>query len=321
MTTDNNHSPVNPPQPRKFSPLRHVIWRGISIIAPPLITLLLLIWLLNAVEQYVLKPLESAIRFSLVAITADIVDERPAGSALIDPEHPSKGFTYEGFQYVQPPIGRRYMPSHIISHVNANLDQLPSDMQRPLSTWDFYNAYVKLRYMPRSFTIPLLLLLVLSILFFVGRFFAAGVGRFLFNTFERIVTQLPIVSNVYSSVKQVTDFVFSERDIQFTRAIAVEYPKAGIWSLGFVTGDSFPQLKKTTGQDYVSVFIPTSPMPMTGFTINVVKSSVVDLDVSVDQAIQFIVSCGVVCPVDEPVTLSPTKQPRLTAGDSKADHK
>lgn len=312
MSTDNNHISANPLQPKKFSPLRHVIWRGISIIAPPLVTLLLLIWLLNAVEQYVLQPLESAIRYSLVAVTADVMDEAPAGSAPIDSEQPNKGFTYEGFQYVHPPIGRRYMPSHIISFVNANLDQLPSDMQRPLSTWDFYNAYVKLRYMPRTFMIPLLLLLVLSILFFIGRFFAAGIGRFLFNTFERIVTQLPIVSNVYSSVKQVTDFVFSEREIQFTRAIAIEYPKAGIWSLGFVTGESFPQLKKTTGQDYVSVFIPTSPMPMTGFTINAVKSTVVDLDISVDQAIQFIVSCGVVCPADHPVALTPPKAPRLT---------
>ena len=85
--------------------------------------------------------------------------------------------------------------------------------------------------------------------------------------------------------------------------VAVEYPKTDVWSIGFVTGDSIPRLKQSLGKDLVSIFIPTSPMPMTGFTINVPRSQVLDLELTIDQAIQFMVSCGVVCPTDDPRTV------------------
>lgn len=281
--------------------LKHFIWRGISMIAPPLVTLLVLIWLFNAIEQYVLSPLETGVRYSLVALTSDVFEEAPAGSKPRDPNKPEAGFSFEGFNYVRPPVGRRFIPEHIITFVDANQEYLPKEMQRPLSAHDYYAGYVKLRYMPRSFTIPLLLLFVLCGLFFIGRFFAAGVGRFIFNIFEGILSQIPFVSNVYSSVKQVTDFVLSDRDMEFTRVVAVEYPRKDIWSVGFVTGEGLPNLENHVGEDLVAVFLPCSPMPMTGYTINISRKGVVDLDMTIDQAIQFMVSCGVVCPVDRTV--------------------
>ncbi len=290
---------------------RRAVWRGSSIIAPPLVTLLLLIWLSSAVEQYVLLPLESISRTLLVWSTNEILDEPPVGAGLLVDDAPERGFVYEGLTYVQPPIGRRFLPDYIMGRVDANLDLLPADMQRPLSATNYYHAYVKLRYMPRWFTIPLLLLVLLSVLFFVGRFLAAGVGRLFVNGFERLVSQLPVVRNLYSSVKQVTDFVLSERDIEFTRVVAVEYPRIGIWSLGFVTSESIPQLKSSLGEEMVAIFIPTSPMPMTGFTINVRKREAIDLELTIDQAVQFIVSCGVVCPTLENRALRAATPPLL----------
>jgi uncharacterized membrane protein len=299
MKTANEHESER----TKKSPnsLRQFIWRGIGLIAPPLVTLLVIIWLFNAVEDYVLRPLEATVRYVAVAISSDVYDEPPPGSKLRDASKPEAGFSFEGFDYVRPPIGRRYIPDHIIKHVDANLEYLPKEMQRPLSAYDYYSNYVKLRYMPRSFTIPLLLLFVLSGLFFLGRFFAVGVGRFMFNAFEGLISQVPLVSNVYSSVKQVTDFVVSDRDMEFTRVVAVEYPRADIWSIGFVTSEGIPQLRSTLNEDLVAVFLPCSPMPMTGYTINISRNSVVDLDLTVDQAIQFMVSCGVVVPADRVV--------------------
>jgi uncharacterized membrane protein len=270
-----------------------------------------LIWIASAIEQYVLNPLENTARAALVWVTADIYDDAPAGASLVVDDAPERGFIYEGVTYVQPPIGRRFLPDYIINRVDANLDRLPRDMQNPLSATNYYEAYVKIRYMPRWFTIPLLLLVLLSVLFFVGRFLAAGMGRFVVNGFERVINQLPIVRNLYGSVKQVTDFVLSEREIEFTRVVAVEYPRIGLWSLGFVTGESLPPLKKALGEEMVSVFIPTSPMPMTGFTINVRKREALDLELTIDQAVQFIVSCGVVCPTGDPLTLRPGGVPLL----------
>lgn len=306
---------LNEPKPVKTkqaaSSLRRAIWRGTSIIAPPLVTLLLLIWIASAVEEYVLLPLESASRTVIVWASADIQDEAPPGATLINEDEPSQGFLYMGAKYIQPPIGRKFLPDYIVGRVDANLDLLPASMQSPLSAKNYYHAYVKLNYMPRWFTIPLLLLVLLSSLYFVGRFLAAGVGRFFVTAFERIIHQLPIVRNLYSSVKQVTDFVLTEREIEFTRVVAVEYPRIGVWSLGFVTSDSIPSLKSSLNEEMVSIFMPTSPMPMTGFTINVRKREAVDMDLTIDQAVQFIVSCGVVCPPPATPKLRAPAPPRL----------
>ena len=251
----------------------------------------------------------------MVWVTADIKTIPPASAELIDPKDPSKGFDYEGLTYMAAPLGGKFLPEYVVGWVNARLDLLPYEMRNPLSATDYYESYIRLRYMSRWLTIPLLLLILLSVLYFVGRFLAAGVGRFFITGFERLLNQLPIVRNLYSSVKQVTDFVLTEREIEFTRVVIIEYPRVGIWSMGFVTSESLPQLKTTLGEDFVSVFIPTSPMPMTGFTVNIRKRDATDLDLTIDQAVQFIVSCGVVCPTSPVTKISATKPRRLSGAE------
>jgi uncharacterized membrane protein len=105
-----------------------------------------------------------------------------------------------------------------------------------------------------------------------------------------------LVRTVYASVKQVTDFLFSEREIQVARVIAVEYPRKGIWSLGLVTSDGMMEIRDAVGEPVLTVLVPTSPMPMTGFAVTIKKSETIDLNITIDQAFQFIASCGVVVP-------------------------
>jgi uncharacterized membrane protein len=114
--------------------------------------------------------------------------------------------------------------------------------------------------------------------------------------FERGIHRLPLVRNVYSSVKQVSDFLFTEPEIEYTRVVAVEYPRKGIWSLGLVTGESMLDIRAAANEPILSVLMPTSPMPVTGFTVTIRKSETVDLNITIEQAFQFIVSCGVVVP-------------------------
>jgi uncharacterized membrane protein len=295
MHTEADMNPIPNPT-RNLSPLRRAIWRGCSIIAPPLVTLLLLIWIASAVEDYVLRPLEGAGRTVLVWLAQDTLESVPANPELVDSNNPAAGFIHEGKIYVQPPSRRKFIPEHVLIYVDSHIDALPREMQDPQTASAYYHAYVKLQYMPRWFTIPLLLLVLFSVLFFVGRFLAAGVGRIFVNAFEKAINSLPVVRNLYSSVKQVTDFVLSEREIEFTRVVAIEHPRVGIWALGFVTSDGLPHLEVAVGEEMAAVFVPTSPMPMTGFTVNCRKRDLLDLDLTIDQAIQFIVSCGVVRP-------------------------
>lgn len=317
-TEDTDAEPTTKaPRPQR-SGWQRAIWRGGSIIAPPLVTLLLLIWIASAVEQYVLLPLESAGRTILVWSTSDTMAGPPVGIELVEggDKNPDS-FAFGGLTYVEAPMGGRFLPEYVVKWVNHRLDLLPQNMQTPLSATNYYHAYIKLRYMPRQFTIPLLLLVLLCVLYFVGRFLAAGVGRFFITAFERIINQLPLVRNLYSSVKQVTDFVLSEREIEFTRVVAIEYPRVGIWSVGFVTSDSIHTLRSSLGEEMISVFIPTSPMPMTGFTVNIRKREAIDMELTIDQAIQFIVSCGVVCPTPPAPRVRPGT-PKLIADDANS---
>ncbi|MFW6125214.1 MAG: DUF502 domain-containing protein, partial [Pirellulales bacterium] len=152
------------------------------------------------------------------------------------------------------------------------------------------------------------------LLYLLGKFMAAGIGRFFWNLFEQGIHRLPLVRNVYSSVKQVSDFLFSETNIEYTRVVAVEYPRKGIWSLGFVTGESLADIRGAANEAVLSVLVCTSPMPMTGFTVAVRRSETVDLNITIDQAFQYIVSCGVVVPPQQVLEL--TGNGPVTAGGS-----
>jgi len=196
----------------------------------------------------------------------------------------------------------KYISSEIYEMVMTN----PGE-PHPKTADQIYNRYIEIKYLPWYITIPSLTALLFLILYLLGKFIAAGLGRLSWGVFERVVHRLPLVRVVYSSVKQITDFLFSERDIEYTRVVAIEYPRKGIFSLGFVTGESMLDIRSAANEPVLSVLMPTSPMPMTGFTVTIRQSETVDLDITVDQAIQFIVSCGVVVPPQQLISMASDK--------------
>jgi uncharacterized membrane protein len=275
---------------------RRAILRGLGVVMPPLLTLVLFIWAWNLIESYVLRPLEGGIRYMVVWNIEEVELEPPEGAILRDPNDLRDGFTYEGIVYVADDTGTRFLPQYVTQYVNANLHRLGPFNAAPETANAYWHRYVQLRYLPRSIVVPVFLLVFLVALYFLGRIFTHGLGRWTLNAFDRFINRLPLISNVYGSVKQVTDFVFSDREIEFNRVVAIEYPRKGIWSVGFVTGQSMTDIAATAGEPMLSVLMPTSPMPMTGFTVTVPRSEAIDLNITVDQAIQFVVSCGVVVP-------------------------
>lgn len=283
---------VSPPR----GTFRRAILRGLGVVLPPLLTLVLFIWAWNAIENYVLLPVESGIRHAVVWTIRDIRAAPPADAQPLPDESPSAGFIYNGVEYVADPTGRRYLPRPVVQYVNDNLDRLAPYQPAPATASAYWHRYVELRYLPRTIVVPVFLVVFLAVLYFLGRIFTHGLGHWLLNAFDRFINRLPLISNVYGSVKQVTDFAFSDREIEFNRVVAIEHPRKGIWALGFVTGQSVLDIAAAANEPVLSVFVPTSPMPMTGFTVTVRKSEAIDIDMTIDQAIQFIVSCGVVVP-------------------------
>jgi uncharacterized membrane protein len=284
---------------RSFNPFRIATLRGLGILLPPLLTIMLFAWAWNTIERAILLPVESLSETTLAYAIEDI-----RSKSIIKLESDGLENGQERFKSV--PKGETYTSLDGTLLIEFNNQWLPLDVFEIVSAnpgtanlataHDYYRRYVQLKYLKRHLVIPAFLAIFLGVMYIVGKLLAAGIGSFFWHQFESLINRLPIIRNVYSSVKQVTDFAFSETDVQFTRVVAVEYPRRGVWSIGFVTGESLLDIRRAAGEPVLSVLMPTSPMPATGFTITIPKSETVDLDITIDQAIQYCVSCGVVVP-------------------------
>ncbi len=275
-------------------PFRRAVFRGLGVVLPPLLTLVILGWILTTIQDYALAPIESAAQHVVTWMIDETLVAIPADAERIDPiDGPERQFRWQGEDYIAI-NSDQWIPTSVYERVRRN-----PGLDPPRTSQAYYHRYVELTYLKRFVVLPLFLALFILVLYLLGRFLAYGIGRVLYNAMEGIINQLPIIRTVYTSVKQVTDFVFSDNEMEFTRVVAVEYPRKGIWSLGFVTGEGMRNVAEAAGEPVLSVLIATSPMPATGFTVTVRRSEAVDLDITVDQAFQFIVSCGVVVPMSQ----------------------
>ena len=273
---------------------RSFVLRGLGIVLPPLLTIVVLIWAWNTIENYVLRPVESIVRTGLVfycETSGGTIELRPDSKLQSD-----GSYIHDAYRYVPDPTGKRYLPAYVINKVDENADYFNADAPPLVTANAYWHRYVQVEWMPRRVVVPVFLIVFLTILYFLGRLFTFGLGRWFFRGFDAAILRIPVVNKVYGGVKQVTDFAFNEREIEFNNVVAVQYPSKGIWSIGFVTGESVRQISEAIGEPMLSVLMPTSPMPMTGFTVNVKRSETIDLDMTIDEAIQFVVSCGVVVP-------------------------
>ena len=123
-------------------------------------------------------------------------------------------------------------------------------------------------------------------------------GQWWLRQWNRLLHKIPIVRSVYSSVKQVSDTLFSSSGNAFREAVLVQYPRHGSWTIAFVTGKPGGEVAHHLAGTYVSVYVPTTPNPTGGHFVMVRKSDCVELDMSVDAALRYIVSMGVVAPND-----------------------
>jgi uncharacterized membrane protein len=143
--------------------------------------------------------------------------------------------------------------------------------------------------------IAALLLAVLAV-YLLGGVLTTFVGRRILARVDLLLASLPVIGSIYPHAKQISGFLFGEEQMQFKRVVAVEYPRHGCYSLGFATSGGLEKVADHLGAKLVSVFVPTSPTPVTGWTVMVPEHEVIPLDMSVDEAVRFILSCGVLLP-------------------------
>ena len=141
-------------------------------------------------------------------------------------------------------------------------------------------------------------ILTLGILLVVCATASNFVGKKLVQWGDALVHRIPVVRSIYSSVKQVSDTLFSESGNAFRTAVLVQWPREGVWTVAFVTGAPNGEIAAYLRDEFVSVYVPTTPNPTGGYFVMVRKSDCVELDMSVDAALKYIVSMGVVAPAD-----------------------
>lgn len=257
------------PGPKHVSMLgrtKRLFFRGLAALLPTLITLVILIKLVGFVNDYIGKHIGAGIVQSATWLRPQLA--QPSDEQIT---------TY---------IAKKGWP-----------DQVPQDQkdqQVDRARTELHEQI--LQELAGSWQMAVLgFMLAIVLVCIVGLFLASFVGRRIWRMIEGTVTQLPVVKQIYPYVKQVTDYLFGQRRLEFSQVVAVQYPRKGMWSIAFVTGSPLKALSKTD-EERVTLFVPSSPTPFSGYVVTVPRDELIDLHISVDQAARFIVSGGVIKP-------------------------
>lgn len=155
-------------------------------------------------------------------------------------------------------------------------------------------------------------ILVAIVILATGLFVANMFGQWALRQWDRLMTRIPVVRSIYSSVKQVSDTLFSGSGQAFSKALLVQYPRQGAWTIAFLTGRPSGEVARHLDGDFISVYVPTTPNPTSGFFLMLPRADVVELKMSVDEALKYVISMGVVAPpLHEPRAGGPLPVPQV----------
>lgn len=264
---------------------RRFFLRGLAALIPSLLTLAILVWAYFLVYDYVAVPITQGLR----GLCRMIYEEPPPGWVDLESDPLKYGTPIDQWDS----LGRRVTVEYkVIQYDFSGLSDpkliKAARLQRNEALW---------RVMFEKWNLHLLgFLIAILLVYFMGYFLASFIGRAIWRAAEGLLLRTPVIRAVYPHVKQVTDFLLSERGIEFSGVVAVQYPRKGLWSLGLSTGSPMASVQEASPEELVTVFVPSSPTPVTGYVIQVPRSEVIELNLTIDEALRFTVSGGVIKP-------------------------
>jgi uncharacterized membrane protein len=262
-----------------FADFRHFFLRGLGILLPSVLTIWILVAAYRFVQSNIAEPINIGVRELVVR-----------GTNLFPVEDPQIDETIAAFNEQKRAEYRA---------AGTSRDWVRREIRRAeLNEW----------WSKRAFPMDLLGLAVAVVLIYmVGATLGSFFGRRLYRRAEGLVRKVPLIKHVYPSIKQVTDFFFGdgseEQRLKFSRVVAVQYPRKGLWSVGLMTGDTLQLIQDAAGVPCITVFIPSSPTPFTGYVITVPKCDSIDLPITIDEALRFVISGGVIVPDSQRIAI------------------
>lgn len=251
--------------------------RGLAILLPSVLTIWIVVQLYLFVDRQVASPINAGIR---------------AGVVWVMPRLPDR-YQPRWFQVTERELAefRATLHQQGTPEARALLRRSDGELRSEMRRQEFA------RFWESQWYLRFLGLIVAIVLFYLaGVVFGGLFGRALYQQLERFITRIPVIKQVYPHVKQVVDLILGEKQMAFSKVVLFEYPRKGIWTIGFVTNSGMKAVAGAAGEDAVTVFIPSTPTPFTGFTITVPRSSTIDINLSVDEAIRFVLTGGVLIP-------------------------
>jgi uncharacterized membrane protein len=248
---------------------RSYFFRGMAALLPTILT----IWLFVVCYNFVQNNISTHINQGLVYLISFATDKYPA-------------------------VSDEEIKSYVISHDQSWLNkpnELNQEIAKPQVRRKVRQAQLEKFWVHGLGSVTGFVIALVAVCF-VGAVLASVAGKALWMLIESILIRTPVLKIVYPYVKQMTDFLFSEKKLSFSRVVAVQYPRQGIWSVGMVTGSGLRRVNENIKSEMLTVFVPTSPTPFTGFIIVVPRDDTIDLDMPIEQAVKFIVSGGVLSP-------------------------
>lgn len=308
------------------SDFRRFFLRGLVILLPSVLTLWIVVKAYQFVDTAIAEPINRGVRVAMNQTTpfwsplrsefeptdgqfSAAVAERAVERRLVDRERARRDLRITmAYESGDPAIlpTEEELNAYITGLPEAaaiNVQAIRSELrQRAINDWWAARWYMNF----------IGLIIAIVAVYIAGRVLGGFFGRQIYRKLEGVMTSVPIFKQVYPYVKQIVDFLFSDdQPIKFNRVVVVEYPRKGIWSVGFLTGPTLKSVAQRAGKS-VTIFIPSSPTPFTGYTITVPQDEVIEVPISVEEAIRFAVSGGVLIPDHQQLDM-----PHLT-GDGQA---
>lgn len=253
------------------SDFKRFFGRGLAILLPSIVTLWLLWQAFAFVFTNVALPINKVIRLTVIEVVEHVPEAQKPGWYTVTGEQIAARRSLRAEQSL-PELEQ-----------SAVVHQVRRDQFREFWTSHWYLEAAGL-------------FIAILLIYLAGLLLSNFVGRQIYVRVEKLIARIPGFKQVYPHVKQVVDLIMGDRKMAFSEVVLVEYPSKDIWTIGFLTGESLRAIDEPAGETVQSVFIPTSPTPFTGFTINVSKSKIRILDMTVEEALRFVITAGVLTP-------------------------